>query len=189
VLAKLDELGLAENTIIVLWGDHGWHLGDHSMWCKHSNFEQATRNPLIISTPELPKGRKTEAMAESSAIFPTLSELAKLPVPESLQGTSLVPLLKNPESKGKDFAMSQYPRGGGRMGYALRTDRYRLVMWMKDDWRSTMPFDSALVEAVELYDYQNDPLETGSQAKNAEYADVLKDLQSKMLKYFKSCEH
>jgi hypothetical protein len=84
--------------------------------------------------------------------------------------------------------MSQYPRGGGRMGYALRTDRYRLVMWMKNDWRSTKPFDPNLVEAVELYDYQNDPLETVSQAKNPEYAEVLKDLQSKMLEYFKASE-
>jgi arylsulfatase A-like enzyme len=188
ILDKLDELGMADNTILVLWGDHGWHLGDHGMWCKHSNFEQATRAPLIFAAPGYAGGQKASGPTEFVDIFPTLCELAGLEVPASLEGTSLVPVMKDPAVKVKDFAVSQYPRGGNRMGYALRNDRYRLVLWMKNDWRSTQPFDEALVEDMELYDYENDPLETVSQARNPEYGDVLELLKGLLLEHFRNCE-
>ncbi|WP_309382187.1 sulfatase [Cerasicoccus frondis] len=185
VLNKLDELGLADNTIIVLWGDHGWHLGDHDMWCKHSNFEQATRSPLIIHAPGFKPGR-VESMTEFVDIFPTLVQLADLKEPYPLEGVSLVPVMENPNAKVKDFSISQYNRQKDTMGYALRTERYRYVMWMGANWRTNMPFDPSLVEFVELYDYENDPLETVNEAENIAYADVAAELKAQMLDYFKT---
>lgn len=187
LLDKLDELGLNENTIVVLWGDHGWHLGDHGMWAKHSNFEQATRSPLIISAPGFPAGQRVTGPTEFVDIFPTLLELAKLDAPYRLDGSSLVPALKDGNARVKEFAISQYPREKGKlMGYALRDDRYRLVMWMKNSWKSTDPYDPKLVRAVELYDYEKDPLETVNQVENPEYAAARKDLEAKMLSFFAS---
>lgn len=187
VMAKLDELGLAENTIVVLWGDHGWHLGDHDMWCKHSNFENATRAPLIIHAPGY-KPARAEGMTEFVDVFPTLLELANLEEPYKMEGASLVPIMENPRAEVKEFSISQYPRSQGRMGYALRDQRYRYVVWMGRDWRSTMPYDSSLVEFVELYDYEKDPLETVNVAEDPAYADVVADLNGKMLSYFKQYE-
>ncbi|WP_309400737.1 sulfatase [Cerasicoccus maritimus] len=187
VLDKLDELGLSDNTIVVLWGDHGWHLGDHDMWCKHSNFEQATRAPLIIHAPGYQPG-VVNSMTEFVDIFPTLVELAGLEEPYELEGASLVPVLKDSKAKVKDYSISQYNRRGNTMGYALRTERYRYVMWMGKDWRTTMPFDPSLVEFVELYDYDSDPLETVNQAENIAYADVASELRGQMLEYFKTYE-
>ncbi|WP_269540636.1 sulfatase [Cerasicoccus fimbriatus] len=187
VLDSLDKLGLADNTIVVLWGDHGWHLGDHDMWCKHSNFEQATRSPLIIHAPGYQPGR-AEGMTEFVDIFPTLVELANLEEPYELEGASLVPLLENENAKVKDYAISQYNRQRDIMGYALRDERYRYVMWMRNDWRTTMPFDPSLVEFIELYDYEKDPLETVNQANNPAYADAAAKLKSQMLEYFKAYE-
>ena len=185
VLDTLKETGLDQNTIVVLWGDHGWHLGDHGLWCKHSNFEQATHSPLIIVAPGFVKGGKSQSMVESVDIFPTLCELAKLPAPESLQGTSLAPVLKNPETAVKDFSMSQYPRQGDRlMGYALRTERYRMVAWMKGDIRNSGRFDPSQMVSVELYDYQTDPLETVNQFNNPEYKGVVEELELKMASHF-----
>ena len=184
ILDTLEETGLAENTIVVLWGDHGYHLGDHGLWNKHSNFEEATHAPLIISAPGFKGGQKATGMTEFVDVFPTLIELAGLKAPYKLEGESLVPVMEDPSTELKEYAISQYPRGGGRMGYALRTDRYRLVMWMKFNWRSTMPFNPAAVEAVELYDYETDPLETVNYANDPAYADVLADLESKMREYF-----
>lgn len=187
VLDKLEALGLAENTIIVLYGDHGWHLGDHGMWCKHSNFEQATKSPLIITAPGFDRGQKATGPTEFVDIFPTLVELAGLKGPAyPLEGKSLVPVLRDPSTRVKPFAISQYPRGGGRMGYALRNDRYRYVLWMRGQWRSTMPFKPELVEAVELYDYEKDPLETVNFAGRAEYATAEAGLRKQMLDFFAS---
>jgi iduronate 2-sulfatase len=153
VLDALDEAGLAHNTIIVLWGDHGWHLGDHGMWCKHTNYEQATRIPLIVVTPDgIEKGRATAALVESVDIYPTLCELAGLPVPDGLDGSSFARVLADPSGETKDAIFHVYPRGG-RIGRAVRTDRYRLVEWKK----AGAPADTAVFE---LYDYEFDPGET-----------------------------
>lgn len=190
VLDKLEETGLADKTVIVLWGDHGWHLGDHSIWCKHTNYEQATHSPLIISVGPGAGGRepgkKSSSPVESVDIFPTLCELAGLPVPEQLEGTSLVPMLKDPAAKVKEFAMSQYPdhHKKGLMGYSMRTVRYRMVVWIKDEVSRTGMFDGSLIDSIELYDYENDPLETMNQARNPEYTDVRKDLEARLDHYF-----
>ena len=189
LLDKLDELGLREDTIIVLWGDHGWHLGDHNMWAKHSNFEQATRSPLIISAPGFAGNQQSNSPTEFVDVFPTLCALAGIPVPADLDGVDLTPVLEKPEEMVKDFAISQFGRnsGGQRFeGYALRDKRYRYIEWLGDDFRSTMLYDENKVVARELYDYQTDPLETVNLVDSASYQGVVLDLQTKLVDFFSS---
>jgi arylsulfatase A-like enzyme len=117
VIAELEKLGLRENTIVILWGDHGWHLGEQGQWCKHTNFENAARAALMISVPgrtgETPtRGAKTDALVEFVDIYPTLCQLAGLDLPSGLEGTSFVPLLSDPTRAWKSAAFSQYPRDG-----------------------------------------------------------------------------
>ncbi|HVW36533.1 MAG TPA: sulfatase, partial [Pirellulales bacterium] len=156
VIDELDRLKLADNTIIVLWGDHGWHLGDHGYWTKHTNYEQANRIPLLIVAPGAAKpGAVSRQLAETVDLFPTLAELAGLPAPagpQPIDGLSLAPVLREPEKTIRDHAYHCYPRGE-RMGRAIRTARYRLVEWKQPG----APADSA---ELELYDYQTDPGET-----------------------------
>ena len=167
VLDELDRLDLATNTLIVLWGDHGWHLGDHGIWCKHTNYEQATRIPLIVVAPEVAKaGAKTSALVETVDLYPTLCELAGLPAPKDLQsldGESFVRVLKNPSRETKDAVFHAYPRrprGKGEViGRAVRTERYRLVEWKA----AGAPADTA---ELELYDYKKDPDELRNLAKD-----------------------
>jgi len=161
VIDELDRLGLFTNTVVVVWGDHGWHLGDHGWWCKHSNYEQANRIPLLISAPGITKaGARTEALAETVDIYPTLVELAGLPAaqnPQPLEGQSLVPVLKKPSREGKEAVFHVYPRSrkgdGAILGRAVRTERYRLVEWKK-------PGAASDTAEFELYDYRKDPAET-----------------------------
>ena len=168
VLDCLDETGLAKNTIIVFWGDHGWHLGDHGMWCKHSNYEQAARIPVIVVVPGKTPGRSTSSLIESVDIYPTLCELAGAEIQGSLDGKSLIPLLDNPTASVKDHILHVYPRGN-RMGRAVRTDRWRLVEWKPI---GAPPEDAEL----ELYDYQDDPAETRN--VTAEHPDVVRSLRN-----------
>nr|WP_121274256.1 sulfatase [Pedobacter schmidteae] len=199
LLNALDSLGLSKNTIIVLWGDHGWHLGDHNLWCKHSDFEQATRSPLIFSAPYI-KPSTTSSFSEFVDVFPTLCNLAGIPIPKHLEGTSLVPLMRNPASSVKEFAISQYPRSSNAietqrmidssakvMGYSLRTKRYRYTIWM-ENFRSNQPFKASAVVGDELYDYQKDPLEKINVVNDKNYALVAKNLKDKMIRYFASKE-
>lgn len=155
VLDELDQLGLADSTIIVLWGDNGFHLGDHGIWTKHTNYEQAVRIPLIIVVPGItPPGSVTRQVAENVDIFPTLAELAGLPRPtgpQPIEGVSLVPVLRDPNARVDDHAYHCFPRGE-IMGRAIRTERYRLVEWKKIG----APTSTA---QYELYDYQTDPEE------------------------------
>ena len=155
VLSELDRLELSEETIVVLWGDHGFHLGDLGIWTKHTNYEQANRIPILFSAPgKIPAGTSTQQLAESVDVFPTLVELAGLPsadVPQSLDGVSLVPVLKDPEARVRDHAYHAYPRR--KLGRAIRTERYRLVQWLAED----APIEDA---EYELYDYKEDPNET-----------------------------
>ena len=161
VLEELDRLALNSNTIIVLWGDHGWNLGDHGMWCKHTNYEEATRIPLLIVAPGITKaGTRTKAMVESVDLYPTLCELAALPKPhvaQKLEGKSLVPVLKKPSHESKEAIFHVFPRnrqGDGQiLGRAVRTERYRLVEWKK-------PGAAPDTADLELYDYKNNPGET-----------------------------
>lgn len=110
LLSRLDELGLAGNTIIVFWGDHGWHLGEQGMWGKATDYEAATRAPLIVAAPGAEgNGRKSPALVEFVDVYPTLCELAGLPIPASLEGTSFAPLLNAPARSWKKAAFSQFP--------------------------------------------------------------------------------
>lgn len=161
VLDELDRLSLTANTIVVLWSDHGWHLGDHGMWTKHTNYEQANRIPLMISAPGIARaGKRAASMTETVDLFPTLCELAGLPapkVPQTLDGRSLVPVLRDPTTIIKDHAYHCFPKTapgrGDVLGRAIRTNRYRLVEWRK----IRAPPETA---EFELYDYDTDPLET-----------------------------
>ena len=186
VIDELKKQNLLDNTIIVLWGDHGWHLGDHSIWCKHTNFEQATRAPLIFVAPGFPKNQQASAPVEFVDVFPTLCELAGLPVPEGLDGVSLVSVLKDAAKKVKDFAISQYHRnvpGVGLVeGYALRNERFRYVEWLKD-YRDKRIYDEKNIIARELYDYQNDPLETVSLAYSVSFQPLVKELHRQLKRF------
>jgi iduronate 2-sulfatase len=168
VLDALDATGMADDTIVVLWGDHGWHLGDHRFWCKHTNYEQAARIPLIVSAPGRTRGAKTAAMVETADLYPTLAELAGLPAPKGLDGRSFAKVLADPSAKARDSVIHVYPRGG-LLGRAIRTPRHRLVEWKK-------PGGDAEDAEFELYDYVSDPLETKNLA--AEQPDVVAKLRA-----------
>ena len=177
VTQALGELGLADNTIVVLWGDHGWHLGDLSIWTKHTNFEQANRIPIIVIAPGLAKpGSATGQLAETVDLYPTLAELAGLPAPsgpQPIDGVSLVPVLKNPNARVRDHAFHAYPRGK-KLGRAIRTQRYRLVEWKNHS-------DPNAGVDYELYDYKADPWET--QNHHAAKLKVAKQLKAILAKY------
>jgi iduronate 2-sulfatase len=171
VIAELDRLGLRDNTVIVLWGDHGWQLGEHGEWCKHTNFEVACRSPLIISAPgQKHEGAKTENLAEFVDIYPTLCELCGLPAPDGLEGTSLVPVMEDPKRPWKKAAFSQFPRKG-LMGHSIRTDRYRYTEWADHGEPPA---------ARELYDHKIDPDENVNIANLPESKALVEEL-SKML--------
>jgi iduronate 2-sulfatase len=189
LLAALKASGLDKNTIVVLLGDHGWHLGDHSLWCKHSNFEQATKAPLIISAPGTNKGKVVNGITEFVDIFPTLCDLSGIKKGNNLDGKSLVPTLKNNNAATKDFAVSQYPRGAGDgakeiMGYSIRTKQYRYTEWI-NKFTTIYNFDITKLKAIELYDYKNDPLETKNIADDAAMKKVVADLQNKIRAFYK----
>jgi len=210
MLAALEEVGARENTIIMLWSDHGWHLGDMGIWGKATNYEIATRVPMIIWTPDMPnknRGKKTNALVELVDMYPTLTELAGLDLPKHLEGQSFVPLLENPNRQWKKAAFSQYPNPALRewaanplttsmretyfgplieevesriitqqgekwnrkmfenelVGYTMRTDQHRLVVWKDKSQPDSEPV------FVELFDHQSDPSETTNMAtKNPE---------------------
>ena len=186
LISTLVSLNLKDNTIVTIIGDHGWHLGDHNLWCKHSNFEQATRIPMIFKIPGI-KASKTSALAEAVDIFPTLCDATGIKIPEQLQGASLMPILKEIKSKVKDYAVSQYRRGKNMrtFGYSIRTERFRLTLWMKDFYRLYKPFDEGYIVSGELYDYDNDPLETENYYNNKEYVSVKKELLDYFAEYAK----
>jgi iduronate 2-sulfatase len=152
----------------VLWGDHGWHLGDHGMWCKHSNYEQAARIPVIVAAPGIAGGKRTEALIETCDINPTLAELAKLPAPKQVDGRSFAQVLADPSASTRDHVIHVYPRPQGIIGRAIRTARHRLVEWKK-------PSAAPETAVFELYDYQNDPAETKNLA--AEQPEVVAELR------------
>jgi iduronate 2-sulfatase len=168
VLDALDATGFTSNTIIVFWGDHGWHLGDHGMWCKHTNYEQAAHIPVIVSAPGITQaGSRTKSLIETVDIYPTLAELAALPAPANLDGRSFVTVLKDASASTRDHAIHVYPRGEG-LGRAIRTDRYRLVEWK--------PIGAGAEKSMfELYDYQADPLESKNLA--SDQPDIVAELR------------
>ncbi|PQO39140.1 iduronate sulfatase [Blastopirellula marina] len=145
LLDELDRLGLADNTIVVLWGDHGWNLGEHTLWCKHSCFETSMHAPLIVKVPGKYAGQKTPALTEFVDIYPSLCELCGLDTPEHCQGESFVRLLKDPTAPGKPFAIGRFGAGD-----TIRTDNFRYTEYSSNK-------DG--VHAKMLYDHQRDHAE------------------------------
>lgn len=173
VIDALDKSGLSKDTIVCLWGDHGFHLGEQGLWTKANNYEWSTRVPLLIVDPGQKPGT-TEALVELVDVYPTLLELGGLPVPKGLEGRSLAPLLKDPELAWAKSAMSQYPRAkkgnrhrghGEFMGYTIRTTDHRYVEWR--NW------DTGEAVAVELYDHRKDPDESVNVAQASGYDSIL----------------
>ena len=146
LIAELEKQGLAENTIVVIWGDHGWHLGDQLVWGKHTNYERALKSAFIIKTPKTSSGGKTvDKVVSSVDLYPTLMELCGVEMPYQSDGKSLVSIMKNPLIQTWEDASYGY----FRKGITLRTERYRLTKYFRDQ-----------EPVVELYDHENDPFET-----------------------------
>jgi iduronate 2-sulfatase len=165
ILDKLKKAGADKNTIVVIWGDHGWHLGEHKIWGKHCLYERSLRSPLIVYYPGMKQpGKKTDALVETADIFPTLCELTGIPVPDFKHGVSLLPQLEDPEVQGHD-AFSYY-----RMGSSIRNERYRMILHKKGGH-------------VELYDHQSKEKETKNVASsNPEVVKMLKLILQKKMK-------
>jgi iduronate 2-sulfatase len=170
VVDELDSLQLRDNTIVILWGDHGWKLGDYGAWCKHTNFELDAHVPLILSAPDQETaGQKTSALVELIDIFPTLAELCGLEIPTTCEGTSMVPLVAEPALPWKKAAFSQFPRGQV-MGYSVRSDQWRYTEWI--DRRSDK------IVGRELYDHATDPVVSRNLADDPALADTMNELSN-----------
>ncbi|WP_113959086.1 sulfatase [Roseimicrobium gellanilyticum] len=172
VLAELDRQGLRENTLVVFWGDHGYHLGENGLFTKMTNFELGTHVPLIVRAPasaQKAAGQRSSALVELVDLYPTLAELAGLKLPSHLEGTSFAPLLKDPAKPWKKAAFSQYLRPGkeGIMGRSVRTRDWRYTEW-KDREGNNM--------GVELYDENKDPQENTNIATDAANAEKVKEM-------------
>ncbi len=186
VLTELDRLGLRENTIVILWGDHGWKLGEHDSWAKHTDFEIDTNAPLIISAPGMENpGQKTEVLAEFVDMYPTLCDLAGLEKPSQLEGHSFTPLLKDPNQPWKTAAFSiwvekkyRYDEEIQIIGYTMKTDQYRYT-----EWKHTK---SGEVRARELYDHHIDPEENHNVVDKESYAAIVSELGQKMAQGWRS---
>ena len=190
MLAALDELELADNTVVVLWGDHGWHLGDLGVWGKHTAHEHAMRSPLIVRTPGMnAPGESTDALIETVDIYPTLAGLCNLPLPEGLEGDSFENLLEDPRAQGPEAAFSYHRPWGrkdkigaeqemnaGPWARTIRTDRWRLTRW------TTEIGGAGEVMQMELYDHTKDPGETRNIA--ADHPEVVAQLIQKLAEQY-----
>lgn len=178
LLAELDRQGLAESTAIVLWGDHGFHLGHQGIWGKHTVLEQSTRSPLFFVAPGLAGGKASNAPVEFTDIFPTLCDLAGVPVPGGLHGHSVVPLWRGEVDGVRKGALSLIERQGA-FGYSYRTERYRYIEWVNK-------FGKAV--DADLFDYQTDPDERRSLARDPEHADLIQQLAADLRSEALGCE-
>ncbi len=169
VIDALDQLGLADNTIIVLWGDHGWNLGEHTMWNKHSCFETSLRAPLVFTAPEamgVNAGAATGSFAEFIDIYPTLCDMVGLPKPDHLQGTSLMPILKDPKAAVKEQAISRFANGD-----SIRTATHRYSVYRDEKGGQIGHM---------LYDHMKDPGENINVADDPANASVVADLAERL---------
>ena len=165
LLEKIDALGLDKNTVVVIWGDHGFKLGDHGGWSKHSNVELDIHIPLLIRAPGISTpGSRTNALVETVDIYPTLIDIAGLNQPHELEGVSLLPLMDKPDRPWKEAVFAQFPRYAKNrllMGETVRTNRYRYTAWVAAA--------NGKIIAQELYDHEKDPIESVNIAKNSDY--------------------
>lgn len=167
VLAELDRLGLRENTVVALWGDNGWHFGEHGDWCKHTLFDESLRVPLIISAPGMSGNGRCNGLVESIDLNPTLCELAGLPLMPHIQCASLVPYLREPFRPGKDAVFARYWRSA-----SIRTESHLLVEWRKR-------VNNDLVDRM-MYDLKTDPGQNLNVAELPEYAAVREALSARL---------
>lgn len=173
LMVALEELGLENNTIIVLWSDHGYHLGEHEgIWQKRTLFEESARAPFIIYDPAAKgNGTRCDRIVEFLDIYPTLAELCGLEPPAGLDGRSLDPLLENPRSEWDGRAITQILRPGGGepfMGRSIRTARWRYTEWNEGNL------------GLELYDHRNDPNEFNNLAHDSIHKEVIIELRSRL---------
>jgi arylsulfatase A-like enzyme len=185
IVEHLDALGLSENTILVFTSDHGYHMGEHGLWQKMSLFEESSRVPLLIVAPKNSlAGSVVQTPVSHVDLFPTLAELCGVTPPKNLQGQSLVPMLKAPETPGRGWALTQVSRGGGKLfaavttnisaegnryfGYSLRTPRWRYTEW--DESR----------QGRELYDHENDPQELTNLANSVDHEKIIAELSQQI---------
>ncbi len=167
LLNELDRLELSKNTIVVLWGDHGWNLGEHTLWCKHCCFETSMRAPLLVRAPGMPAGVECGAPVEFIDVYPSLCELAGLPLPEHLQGTSFVPLLRGAGGQAaREAAIGRYGNGE-----TIRTTQYRYTEYLDNTGRLT---------ARMLYDHHADPNETVNLAEHPANREVVDRLSERL---------
>ncbi len=171
VVEALDRLGLAENTVIVMTSDHGYHMYEHGLWQKMSLFENSAHVPLIIAAPgDHARGETTAALAELVDLYPTLADLCGLEAPDYLDGVSLKPVLQDPAKSVKDAAFTQVRRGGFD-GYSIRTAKWRYTLW--DDGK----------KGEQLFDMQADPQETKNLASDPAHADTVNELRDRIRTY------
>jgi len=175
ILAELKALDLDDNTIVVLWGDHGWSLGEHTHWAKHSSYDVTNHIPLIIKVPGMTNGQLANGLVESVDIFPTLTALAGLTAPSSLQGDSLVPMLINPK---KTVNEAVFPRW--KNADSIRTEKY-----LYTEWRAKT---NNKVLARMLFDHSVDPHETINVAEDEKYALVVKELHKQLAQHIELIE-
>ncbi len=169
VVDELESLGVADRTVIVFFGDHGWHLGEHTHWQKMSLMEESVRAPLIISAPGARgAGRASKAMVEFVDFYPTLADLCGLTPPDDLDGVSLAPLLDDPDGSVKDAAFSQVQWEDRIFGRTVRTDRYRYIQWEGDGG------------GEELYDHENDSREFTNLAVDPEHSEALEQMRVRL---------
>jgi iduronate 2-sulfatase len=169
IMKELDDLGIADNTAIMFWSDHGFHLGEYTNWGKGTNYEWATRSPLIISTPGMKEaGKKTNALVEYVDMYPTLCDIAGIAIPKWLEGTSMRPLFNDSDQKWKRAAFSQFPRGTYIEGFSVRTQDYRYTEWRE--------YKTGKVKSRELYDNRKGLNEVKNQIDNPEYSQERREL-------------
>ena len=200
IMKELDDLGLAQSTVVTFAGDHGWMLGEHSMWAKHMNFEIATRSPLMLHVPGMTEGSTRENLVEFVDLMPTVIEAAGFPAVPACprgqsrnvnlctEGRSLLPLIGPPQKEvlnWRQHAYSQVYRSERQVqGYAVQTDRHRYTEWVAaGDGPEFLPVWADL-QGVELYDHLLDPEENLNVASNPEYADICTTLKGKLRETF-----
>lgn len=191
VLDALEKSGAADRTIVVFVADHGYHIGEHTLWGKTSNFEYDARVPLLIALPATKPGRRTEALVELIDLFPTLVAQCGLPQPEGLGGTNLTAVLTNPAAHGKSVAFTQHPRPQyfdrepsmtpEAMGYSVRTADVRYTEWR--DWKTGQ------LVGLELYDAQRDPAELHNAIDDPALASAQQKAAAQLAKQFPATPH
>jgi len=181
LISHMKEIDIYDNTIIVVWGDHGWKLGDHNSWGKMTNYNIDLKVPIIIRYPDQEnRGAQPNGITELVDLFPTICELADVETPDYMQGTSLVPLIKNPELDWKSAAFSQFHRrpkvsadGKRYMGYSMNTPEYHYIEWYSWDHKTGTKGE---LKNIELYDRINDPFEKVNISESSNLTDVKMEL-------------